>query len=261
MTAPARPTVGLVATVVLAAAVASALIATGRPARAQEREDPGGSRPGAEDPDGRQLFLLGCASCHGPEGAGSRQGPSLLRSGGAAAYYYLSTGRMPLTDPEEQPQRKRPAYDPEEMAALVLYVAELGDGPDVPVIDPSAGDLALGGARYRALCAPCHSASGAGGALSYGRAAPTLHPAEPLQIASAMRVGPGQMPVFGPEVVEQRELNAIVRYAAGLGDLPSPGGVDLGGVGPIPEGFVAWIVGMGGVILATLWIGKRARHD
>ncbi len=80
------------------------------------------------------------------------------------------------------------------------------------MVDLSNADVALGGSEFRASCAPCHSAAGAGGALSYGRAAPDLAQAEPLQVASAMRSGPGPMPVFGPDVIDQAELNAVTAY-------------------------------------------------
>ena len=210
---------------------------------------------------GRELFLTGCSSCHGVEGGGSDRGPSLVRSGEAAAYYYLSTGRMPLANTEEQPRRKDPAYDDREIDALVAYVASLGEGPAIPAVDVATGDLARGGEIYRESCAPCHSAGAIGGALSYGRAAPTLRPAEPLQIAAAVRVGPGQMPVFDREAISQDELDDLVRYVRFLDDPEDRGGVSLGNAGPIPEGAVAWLFGMGLLVVATLWIGKRQRMD
>jgi ubiquinol-cytochrome c reductase cytochrome c subunit len=208
----------------------------------------------------RQLYLTGCSSCHGASGEGTAQGPSLLRSGGAAAYYYLATGRMPLTDPAQQPDRKESPYTPEQIALLVEYVASLGDGPPVPDVDLAAGDLSRGGVLYRANCAPCHTASAIGGALSYGRAAPSLHHADPLVVASAMLVGPGQMPVFRPPIFDEDEVASIVRYVTYLEDPASPGGLPIGGAGPVPEGFVAWAVGIGGLMLATLWIGTRMRN-
>ncbi|HUR17322.1 MAG TPA: c-type cytochrome [Acidimicrobiales bacterium] len=209
------------------------------------------------DTAGRQLYLTGCSSCHGVDGAGSERGPSLRQAGGAAAYYYLSTGRMPLADEQAQPRRKDPAYSPAEIGLLVEYVASLGGGPRLPHVDPAAGDLAQGGVLYRSNCAPCHTAAGIGGALSYGRAAPSLHSSGPLQVASAVRVGPGQMPKFGSETFDQEELDSIVRYVQHLRAPPTPGGAALGSAGPIPEGFVAWFFGVGALVLAVLWIGKR----
>lgn len=208
---------------------------------------------------GRQLYITGCSSCHGLRGVGdARSGvPSLRRAGEALTYYYLRTGRMPMSDVEEQPRRKAQAYGDEQIEALVAYVTTLGDGPDLPDVDPDSGSLTEGGELYRSNCAPCHSAAGIGGALSYGRAAPSLAQSEPLVIAAAMRAGPGQMPVFGPELVDDEELAAIVRYVRSTQNPPSPGGAGLGGAGPIPEGFVAWVFGIGSLLLAALWVGRR----
>lgn len=207
--------------------------------------------------EGRQLYLTGCSSCHGGDGSGTAQGPSLRNSGEAGAYYYLSTGRMPLANDRDQPRRKEPAYSPEEVALLVDYVASLGAGPALPEVDPDRGDLAEGGVLYRSNCAPCHTASGIGGALGYGRAAPSLRESEPAQVAAAIRIGPGQMPVFGQEALGNEEMEAVVRYVQYLRAPATPGGAALGGAGPIPEGFVSWIFGVGSLMLAVLWIGKR----
>jgi len=207
---------------------------------------------------GRELFVTGCSSCHGLNGGGTARGPSLQDAGGASAYYYLVTGRMPAADSSGQPARKPPAYTPEQIERLVAYVASLGDGPPVPTVDPSRGDLARGGVLFRANCAACHNASGIGGALSFGASAPSLAAAEPTVVASAMRIGPGEMPVFGRQLFDDQDVNDIVRYVRFLQDPPDPGGAPLGRAGPIPEGFVAWVIGMGMLVVAVLWIGTRA---
>jgi len=136
-------------------------------------------------------------------------------------------------------------------------VASLGDGPPVPEVDPGSGDLAKGGVLFRANCAACHSAAGIGGALSKGGYAPSLHEAEPRQIASAVRIGPGNMPLFGSQVFNDEEVASLVRYVRYLRHAPNPGGARLGGAGPIPEGFVGWVFGMGALIGATVWIGSK----
>ena len=239
------------------AAVAVALLAGAvLPAPASGRPDPLA--------EGRSLFESGCASCHGTDGQGAEgpdggiRGPSLQASGEAAAYYELSTGRMPLGNSDEQPRRKEPAYDDDEIDALVAYVGSLGDGPALPAVDPAAGDVAAGGEVFRGNCQACHSASGAGGALSYGRAAPNLHPATPLQIAAAVRAGPGQMPVFGPDVLDDGEVADVIAYVRYLRDPADPGGLPIGRTGPIPEGFVAWLIGMVALLALVAWIGTRS---
>ena len=222
--------------------------------------------PAAEDQqaNGRRLFLLGCSSCHGEDGNGLRtptgqlRGPSLLESGEAGAYYELSTGRMPLGDPTQQPKRKRPAYGEADQAALVAYVASLGSGPRLPHLDLAAGRLPEGGELFRANCAPCHSATGAGAALSYGRAAPPLDESTALQVGAAVRAGPGQMPVFGPGVLSDGAIAGIARYVEYLRHPSDEGGLPIGRTGPVPEGAVAWFFGIGAFLAAVAWIGTRS---
>lgn len=248
-----RPSVAAAA---IALAATASLLAL-RPVEAQT----GAVSEGLEA-DGRELFLEGCASCHGAEGqgvdapGGERRGPSLENAGEAIAYYYLSTGRMPLANAEEIAVRKEPAYTPEQIDALVAYVASLGDGPDLPDL-PEEGELAEGGELYRANCAPCHSAGGIGGPLSYGQAAPSVRPAEPLEIAAAIRSGPGEMPQFGEDVLTDEQVADIVEHVTDLGDQDDEGGLSLGGVGPVAEGFVIWAFGMGGVLGLAFWIGRK----
>ncbi len=243
----------------------------------------GATTSGAVDPlveAGRELYVTGCASCHGSDGAGVRiaepadgigvdasndasgpgelRGPSIQQSGAAGAYYYLSTGRMPLSNPGDQPRRNDPAYDEGEIDALVAYVASLGDGPAVPEIDIEDADTAQGGVLFRASCQACHSAFGSGGALSYGRAAPNLHSSEPTEVGAAVRVGPGEMPVFGPDSITDEELDDVAAYVELLRSPDNPGGLQIGRNGPVPEGFVIWLFGVGGLLLVVAWIGGRA---
>ena len=159
---------------------------------------------------------------------------------------------MPLANSEEQPTNKDPAYGPEEIEALVAFVGTLGNGPDVPDVDPEAGDLAVGGEVFRANCQACHGAAGTGGALSYGRAAPPhVRDAEADRLGRAS--GAGEMPVFGPDVIDDDELNGLVRYVEYLQDPEDPGGLPIGRTHP--RGFVAWLVGMVALLGLVAWIG------
>ena len=244
----------------LVVVVAAASLALGGAAQGDEVSEDVAEEASREE-QAERLYITGCSSCHGIEGEGTEQAPSLEGSGAAGAYYYLETGRMPMSDVDGQPRRKPSPYSEEEIALLVEYVAALGEGPPIPEVDLEEGDLAEGGVLYRGNCAPCHSAAAIGGALSYGRAAPGLHESDPEVIAAAMRIGPGQMPVFGEEVFDDEEVASIVRYARYLDEPATPGGAPLGGAGPIPEGFVAWVLGIGALLLATLWIGRRREEQ
>lgn len=220
-------------------------------------------RKALEDPatiaDGRALYLTGCVSCHGPDGSGAPGGPSIVDAGAASAHFYLTSGRMPHTGgPEEQAQRKDPAYQPEQIEDLVAYVASLGEGPEIPAFDLEGADVSEGGDLYRANCAACHSAAGAGGTLSYGGFAPSLDQSTPVQIHESIRIGPGQMPAFGDGSFDDEEVTDIVAYVETLNELGNPGGFSLGRVGPIAEGFVAILIGAGAAVAAVFFIGGRS---
>lgn len=232
----------------------------GGPATAGARSQVGDpSAPSAADVDaGGQLFALACTTCHGVEGEGvPGRGPTLVGVGAASADFYLSTGRMPLDRPRTQAERKRVAYSPAEIRRLVAFVASLGPGPAVPTVDTSLADLAEGNRLYANNCAPCHSSAAAGGALGHAVYAPPLDRATPVQVAEAVRTGPGAMPVFGPDTFDGAQLASIVRYVGYLHHPDDRGGLALGHLGPIPEGFVAWVIGLGAMLVAVRWIGTK----
>ena len=224
------------------------------------------------------IFLRDCATCHGADVRGTSRGPSLEGLGRAAVDYWVSTGRMPLVpigrdskspynttppgqtlgDPNLQPQRHRPAYPPEVIAALDDYVAALAGGSgDMPTVDLTHANLAVGGELFRLQCAACHAWAGDGGAL-YGREAPSLHHATPTQIAEAVRIGPGQMPAFGASAVPDQQLSDLVAYVRYLDDPNDRGGNPLWHLGPVAEGGVALVIGMGLLLIASRWIGERS---
>jgi ubiquinol-cytochrome c reductase cytochrome c subunit len=208
---------------------------------------------------GRVLFLQGCSSCHGLAGQGTNLAPSLIGVGAAAVDFQVSTGRMPLAAPGAQADRHDPAYNPEQIAQLVAYAAAEFGGPEVPRVDINAGDVSLarGGELFRANCAQCHQAAGAGAPLTYGKYAPALDQASPVEVVEAMRTGPENMPVFGPAQLNEQQATDIAAYVNYLQKADQPGGHGLGGYGPVPEGLVAWVIGIGGLVGATLWIGAR----
>ena len=207
---------------------------------------------------GYELYQIACTTCHGAKGEGVEdRGPSLIGVGAASADFYLSTGRMPLDRPRSQAERKRVAYSPVQIRQLVAFVASLGSGPPIPHVDPKQGDLADGNRLYANNCAPCHSSAGAGGALGHAVYAPPLNRSTPLQVAEAIRVGPGAMPVFGPEALDDEQVASVVRYVEYLRKPDDRGGLGLGHLGPIPEGFVAWVVGLGAMLMAVRWIGTK----
>lgn len=236
----------------IAVTTAAMLLAVARPpAAAQE----GGT--GSVDA-GRALYKASCATCHGPDGEGIEGWPSIVNAGAAAADFQLRTGRMPFTQERgEQALRKPPAYDDAEIRDLVAFVASLGDGPNIPDVHTDDGLLQRGQLLFATNCAPCHGATGNGGAVGGGAIAWPLHQVTPQLVAEAMITGPGQMPVFD---LPDDDRNAVVTYVEYLRDAPSPGGFAIGGIGPVPEGLVAWLVGMGLLGLVVVLVGREWRR-
>lgn len=210
---------------------------------------------------GQILYLRDCAFCHGSRGEGTRVAPPLIGVGAMAADFFLSTGRMPVATPINDPPRRPPAYDRRQIDQLVAYVASLGPGPPVPRVDPSAGSLAEGAELYEVNCAACHSSAGIGGALTQGKEAPSILTSTPREIAEAMRLGgTGNMPVFGQDTLDQRQVESIVRYVQALQRPRDRGGLALGHIGPIAEGFIAWAVGLMLLVVFVRWTGTKAKE-
>ncbi|MGH8775689.1 MAG: cytochrome bc1 complex diheme cytochrome c subunit [Jiangellaceae bacterium] len=217
--------------------------------------------------EGRKLFAIGCASCHGlgAEGQvradGTVVGPSLIGVGAAAVDFQVGTGRMPMAAPNVQSERKDPAYDDEQIEQLAAFVASLAPGPAIPddeALDFSDGDVARGGELFRINCASCHNTTGQGGALTFGKEAPSLTGVEPRDMYTAMLTGPQSMPVFNDNTLDPEEKRDIMAFLQAVGEEPNPGGLGIGRGGPVPEGLWAWLIGIGGLIGVAVWIGTKA---
>ena len=148
-----------------------------------------------------------------------------------------------MADAEGQAVRKEPAYGANEIEGLVAYVASLGPGPAIPTIDLASASLQHGGELFRLNCAACHQAAGSGGALSYGRNAPSLLPSTAVQIAEAVRIGPGEMPVFGEAQLTDEEVQSVVLYVRSSRRRTIPAGSRSVASGPSPRG--SWPSGSG----------------
>jgi ubiquinol-cytochrome c reductase cytochrome c subunit len=219
--------------------------------------DPAGAAGIAPAADGPALYRVHCATCHGVEGEGvTDRGPSLLHEGRASTDFALRTGRMPLADSFIQPSRGPVRFDEVEIRALVDYVGGIGDGPDIPAVDPTTGSLADGARSFRLNCAACHVASGAGAAIGTGGIAPSLMESTPTQVGEAVLIGPGAMPVFG--AMTDDDLDDVAAYVQQLQDDNTTGAVSLGGVGPVAEGLAAFAIGLGAIVALTRWIGAPA---
>ncbi len=223
--------------------------------------------------EGRELFIVGCAFCHGQNGegvltqSGTQYGPALTDVGAAAVDFQVGTGRMPMATPGSQAPRKEVVYSDAEIAALSAYVASLGTGPSIPdaaLYDPDtlsaeAYDeyVVRGGQIFLANCTACHNFEGSGGAMPRGGYAPKIRGVDPKHVYEAMLTGPQSMDTFSDGNIPPDDKLAVIAYLDTLDELPNYGGFTLGGLGPVSDGLITWLVGMGGLVAFAVWIAAQ----
>jgi ubiquinol-cytochrome c reductase cytochrome c subunit len=223
------------------------------------------SAPPASQQDttaGKELFQANCSSCHGLVAQGTDQAPSLVGAGAAAVYFQMSTGRMPAKEVGAENERGPVKFTEQEIYQIADYVASLGGGPPIPTaeqVSTEGADTALGSQLFSANCAQCHNAGLSGGALTYGKNAPPLTQATPTQIYTAMLTGPEAMPVFADSVLPPQAKRDIIAYITQTRVEPNPGGFSLGRTGPITEGLVIFLGGMGFLVIVAMWITAKRR--
>lgn len=207
---------------------------------------------------GQKLFVANCATCHGMNAGGTPAGPTLVGVGAAAVDFQVGTGRMPMQMQGPQAFLKPPQFNDEQTKQLAAYVASLGAGPAIP--DPeyldAQGNAAEGGELFRMNCAMCHNAAGAGGALTQGKFAPALDGVTPEHIYEAMVTGPQNMPVFSDANIPPEGKRDIITFLKTI-EQGSPGGADLGSLGPVSEGLFVWVAGLSVIIAFTIWLTSR----
>ena len=131
--------------------------------------------------------------------------------------------------------------------------------PAVPFPHLQGANQSVGADLFSLNCAACHTITGAGDALAFGTNAPSLqNRSSRPQVVEAMRTGPANMPRFSGNPTDT-QVRDIVAYVTGRIQHPTnPGGAGLGGVGPVAEGFVGLLFGVGGLALICFWIGERS---
>jgi ubiquinol-cytochrome c reductase cytochrome c subunit len=217
---------------------------------------------------GQLLFAETCTSCHGSDANGvgpdgkATIGPNLQGVGAATVDFWVSTGRMPAADIKAvEAERRTTRLSPKQALELAAYVNSLDPAaPAVPVPNVKAADLAVGADLFSLNCAACHTITGAGDALAFGTNAPSLQnrSVTPQQVAEAMRIGPANMPRFSGNLSDAQVSDVVAYVTERIQHPASPGGAGLGGVGPVAEGFVALLIGVGGLALICFWIGERS---
>jgi ubiquinol-cytochrome c reductase cytochrome c subunit len=222
-------------------------------------EQPAAATAGDID-EGMKLFQANCATCHGLDLQGTPEGPSLYGAGELAVHFQVSTGRMPLQAQAPQAPQKPVQFTDEQIAALAAYVGSVAPGPGMPedfVVD-GEGDVANGAELFRINCAMCHNVAGAGGALTEGKYAPNLHTTTAVNMYAAMVTGPQNMPVFNDLNLSLDEKRDIISALLFMQEARSPGGFELGSLGPVAEGLFIWIFGIGALIGITVWITAKS---
>lgn len=213
--------------------------------------------------EGKGLFKVTCSSCHGLNGEGTSQGPSLIGVGTASVNFQVATGRMPAARPEAQIPARTPMYSQEQIDALAAYISTWGAGVESPTESQyspeglSAEEIARGGSLFRANCSACHGIIGGGGALPEGKYAPSLLETANIHIWEAMRTGPQQMPVFSRDVITDDDAREIIGFLNEARDQPTYGGLGMGENGPVSEGFWVFLLGIGGLAVIATWIAKK----
>ncbi|MCQ4620749.1 c-type cytochrome [Corynebacterium sp. CCUG 71335] len=226
--------------------------------------------------EGKDLYDVACITCHGANLQGVKdRGPSLIGTGEGAVYFQVHSGRMPMMSNDAQAERKKPRYTEAQTLAIAAYVAANGGGPELVYNEDGsvameelrgknydgqiqADDVARGSELFRLNCASCHNFTGRGGALSSGKYAPVLDPANEQEIYQAMLTGPQNMPKFSDRQLTADEKKDIIAFIKSAKETPSPSGWSLGGIGPVAEGLAMWIIGVTLVGAAAMWIGSRS---
>ncbi|MBW8173531.1 cytochrome c [Ornithinimicrobium sp. Arc0846-15] len=240
----------------------------------QPKADPGTSAATSSVDDiaaGEALFQANCASCHGSNAQGGVEadsiespGPSLIGVGAASVDFQVATGRMPLNAPGVQAPENRMnlKFTDEEITQLAAYVDSLGAGPAVPDeqwLDLEGADIAEGGRIFRTNCAMCHNSSGTGGALTRGKYAPSLMNVDEQHIYEAMLTGPQSMPVFNDNNITPQEKEDVIAFLKDVEDGGNAyGGNSMGSLGPAGDAAFVWTLGIGLLIAAAVWLGRKA---
>jgi ubiquinol-cytochrome c reductase cytochrome c subunit len=213
---------------------------------------------------GHSLFEDSCSSCHGLDAQGTAEAPSLIGAGSAAVDFQMSTGRMPAKELGAENERKPTTFTQAQIYDIAAYIDSLGGGPAIPSpeqVSTSGASTSLGEELFSTNCAQCHGFAGAGGALTYGKNAPSLNAATPTQIYEAMLTGPEAMPVFGDGTITPAEKQDIIAYVIETRNEANPGGFSLGRTGTVTEGLLGWIGGLGFLVLIAMWLtAKRRDH-
>ena len=227
--------------------------------------------------EGAVLYGVHCSTCHGADLRGSQGVPSLLEAGGSAVDFYMTTGRMPLAvraaddGSDRSPLGQSSAagsqayhvpslFDARQTAAIDAYVdAHAQQSTPIPNVRLHSNALQRGRRIFENNCQACHGAAAQGATAGDQWVALPLNKATPTQIGEAIRVGPGVMPRFTAAQLSNDDIDAVATYVRYLAEEPQTyGGAVLEYLGPISEGAVSAIVGVGFLFWVIYFTGTKA---
>ncbi len=214
---------------------------------------------------GQSLFLENCASCHGTQANGvpangtSGAYPDLVGLGPATIDFWVESGRMPAADPTAvQAKRRTPRLDQNQALAIAAWINSLSPSyPGIPSVNLKDANVSDGAALFALNCAACHTIEGDGDALASGTFAPSLRNVPAYQVAEAIRTGPGNMPRFTGNLSDYQVADIVKYVTTEIQHPQNVGGFGLGGLGPVAEGFVGLLLGVGLLALVGFWVGER----
>jgi ubiquinol-cytochrome c reductase cytochrome c subunit len=221
-----------------------------------------GAHAGAAQSGAALLYQTRCSSCHGSRGEGSQTAPSLVGTPAVYVHFMLDTGRMPADARGVNEVHKEPIFTERQIDELTAYVEHFTRHPNLtmPVLGP--GNVVRGRTLFDENCQQCHSAAGAGASIGGDDVAPSLMHATVFQVAEAIRSGPGMMPRFGPNVFSAAQVSDVARYVNYIQEeqqapAEDAGGIGLAHVGPVAEGLIAWLFGIGTLVVFLRCIGEK----
>ena len=250
-----RPLLGWLMVASAAVAIAGGLLPA---AAAQSELTP------AQEQEAETIFANQCATCHGSDGLGrvipgtDDKAPALAGNPDVTVPYVdltIRVGRMPPPDAKPFDNRARHVlYTDAQRHALVVYLTEQFDlAGEVP--KPADGDAAAGREVYAANCAQCHGSTGAGGVAGAGAWTPPVVDRGAVAVAEAIRVGPFEMPRFGPEQISDAQIGDVVAF---LDEVAAEPGTPLGivEINPVYASGLAFVLALI-VLISSLWIAGR----
>lgn len=198
---------------------------------------------------GADLFAATCASCHGKSADGGFTAPGL---------HGMPLGDQTIADVADI---VRSGFGDMKSFSDKLSEAEITEVATYVVTEWGAqGDIATGGQLFRLNCAGCHGATGRGGALIYSEQnAPSLADGSNAITVGAIRGGPGTMPEFNETTLDNASVASIALYVGVLRDPAQPGGLSVAPAGPVTEGLLAALVGLGAALVGAAWVTRGGR--